>query len=451
MRGVIGVCVTALLGALTPIAVHAQTWLELGPAPVDGFGGATGRVSAIACSPTNANRVFVAGADGGVWRTTDGGATWTPLTDGMPTTAIGALAMDPTNENVLYAGTGEGNFANHSRYGLGVLKSTDGGASWQLLASATFAGRCFSRIAVNPASPLTVYAAVTQAGGFPALAAAKGHPGASGPKGAFKSVDGGVSWTQLSGGLPGLDATDLAIDPVAPGTLYAAIGYPFGSAANGVYKSVDSGATWTKLAGGLPTGVVGRVSVAVAPSNRNRLYALFVNPADATGGGATTMGAFRSDNAGTTWVSIPVGSFQNTYGWYLSVISVQPTNPDVAFFGGVSVQRTINAGTSFSNVSALHPDNHALAWDASGRLLCGDDGGVHRTANLGASWQVLNTGLGLIQFYAGLSTHPTDDNVIVGGTQDNGTNRRSGSSLLWETVLGGDGGWTQINQANPLI
>ena len=123
----------ALCVAVSPAAAQVAT--SLGPAPATGFGGTTGRVSAIACSPTNPDRYYVAGADGGVWRTNDGGVTWTPLTDFMPTTAIGALAMDPTSEAVIYAGTGEANFANHSRYGLGVYKSVNGGDSWVQLAA----------------------------------------------------------------------------------------------------------------------------------------------------------------------------------------------------------------------------------------------------------------------------------------------------------------------------
>src|SRR5215470_13974287 len=141
------------------------TWKELGPAPSSGA--YTGRVSAIACSPTDPGRYFVAGADGGLWRSTDAGVTWTALTGGLPSSAIGALTLDPQNESVIYAGTGEANFANHSRYGLGLYKSTDGGNTWTRFAESVFAGRCFSRIVVSPTNPQIVYAAITPAGGFP--------------------------------------------------------------------------------------------------------------------------------------------------------------------------------------------------------------------------------------------------------------------------------------------
>src|SRR5690348_7361968 len=184
------------LGALMLATLAgAQTLQELGPAPTDGFGGATGRVCAVACSATNPNLYYAAGADGGVWRSDNAGATWTPKTDFQLTTAMGALALDPTNDQVIYAGTGEANFANHSRPGEGILKSTDGGTTWQLLARPTFSGRCFSRLIIDPSNPQILYAAVTHAGGFPQLAAAKGHPDATGPVGVFKSTNSGVTWT----------------------------------------------------------------------------------------------------------------------------------------------------------------------------------------------------------------------------------------------------------------
>lgn len=439
-----GIIVLALASA-----TQGQTWTALGPAPLSGFGGATGRVAAIVTSPTDPATVYVGGADGGVWRTSDAGATWSPLTDEAATTAIGALALEPGNEQVIYAGTGEANFANHSRYGLGLLKSIDGGATWTLLAPETFGGRCFSRIVIDPASPNRVYAAVTRAGGFPEMAAAKGHPGALGPRGVFASTDGGATWTHLAGGLPALDATDLAMDPSNPATMYAAIGRIFGDPGNGIYKTSNRGATWTRLAGGLPTANIGRISIAVAPGDPNRLYALITAASDPVGGGASVLGGYRSDNAGATWTAIPVPSIQSTYGWFLSVVAVSPTNPDIVFMGGLSLVRSDTAGATWFNVTPPHVDIHALAFDAAGRLWCGNDGGVHRSSNLGGMWQGFNAGLGTAQFYAGISIHPTDANYVIGGLQDNGSVRRTADSLAWGSFLGGDGGWTQLDPRTP--
>lgn len=441
--------VSLLLTATISLAgvASAYDWQELGPAPINI--GDTGRVSAIACSPTDPNRFFVTGADGGVWRTTDGGTSWTPLTDFMPTTALGALAIDPTNENVIYAGTGEANYANHSRYGLGLFKSTDGGATWVQLAESTFAGRCFSKIVINPQNSQILYAALARAGGFPALAAAKGHPLRNGPVGVFRSDDGGATWTQLLSGLPNQAATDIAINPVDPNILYAAIGHIFGSTDNGIYKTTDGGANWTKLAGGLPTANVGRISLALAPSLPSKVYALITRNCDASGGNGSTLGAYRSDNGGTNWTTLSsLGNIQSSYGWYLSVVSVRPTDPNTVFMGGLDLYRSTNAGGSWSDVAPPHVDQHAVAWDAAGRLLAGHDGGVSRSTNLGNNWVSLNDGLGIIQFYAGLSAHPTNLEGFLGGTQDNGSNRRTTNTLGWDEVFGGDGGWTQIDQNN---
>jgi len=427
---------------------HATEVRELGPAPVMA-GYFTGRVSAAVCDPTNPDRYFIAGADGGVWHTLDGGQTWTPLTDFMPTTAMGALALDPHDPNVVYAGTGEANYAHHSRYGLGLFKSTNGGDTWTQLAQNTFAGRTFAKLIVHPQSTQTLYAAIARAGGFPALCAAKGHPAANGPVGIFRSDDGGVNWQLLAGGLPAEAATDLALDPTNPNVLYAAIGHIFGSPDNGLYKSTDGGTSWVQLAGGLPTANVGRISVAVAPDLPSRVYALITNAAAADGGGASQLGAYRSDDGGATWTSLPLPSIQATYGWYLSFVSVQPTNADVVLMGGLNLYYSNDGGTAWYNITPPHVDQHAAAWDAAGRLVIGDDGGVHRTPDLGGFWEQLTQNVGLVQFYAGLSTHPADETILLGGTQDNGSNLRNDESQIWHQALGGDGGWTQINQSAP--
>ncbi|MBK7403257.1 MAG: hypothetical protein IPJ41_01155 [Phycisphaerales bacterium] len=431
-----------------PDITSAQTWQELGPAPISDSGGYSGRVSAIACSATDPNLYYVGGADGGVWKTTNGGSTWTPLTDHMPTTSTGAIAVDPTNDQIVYVGTGEANYANHSRYGLGVFKSTNGGASWTQLAESTFAGRTFSKIVIDPSDTSVLYAAVARAGGFPALAGAKSHPGRNGPVGVFKSTDAGANWTLLAGGLPAVEASDVAIDRATPTTVYAAIGNIFGSGSNGVYKSTNGGSTWTKLAGGLPVSNVGRISIDVSKSNPQTVYALFTNRSDASGNSASVIGGYRSDNGGSTWVAR--GSVdQSSYGWYLSAVSVKPDDNNTVFYAGFAMTRYV--GSSGSDVTPTHVDCHAIAWDASGRMLVGDDGGVQRSTNLGNSWSSLNAGLGTIQFYAGVSSHPTDDNYFLGGAQDNGTNRRTTNSKTWQGVLGGDGGWTQLDDASPNI
>ncbi len=431
-----------LFFCLSPLCAQVR-WREWGPAPITN-GPFTGRVSALAASPKDPNLLYAAGADGGVWRTRDGGRHWTPLTDRLPTTAMGALALDPTNEKVIYAGSGEPNFANHSRYGLGLYKSTDGGDHWEVLAEDTFGGRCISGIAVDPKNPKVLYVSLAAAGGFPALVAARGHKGAKGPLGLFKSTDGGRTFVQLKNGLPAtLSAFDVRLDPADPRIVYVAVGHIFGDSRNGVYRSTDGGASFVKLGGGLPASGVGRIALAVAPSRPGRVYALVARACSSTGGGGSTLGGWRTDDYGKKWVSIHPGSMQATYGWYLCVATVSPKNPDLVFFGGFSIRRSSNAGAGWTTRTAPHVDNHAFAWDAAGRLIVGCDGGVFRSANNGDSWSSINGDLGVVQCYAGISLHPSNAAGIYAGLQDNGTCfRLSGKS--WRRLLGGDGGCTGI-------
>ncbi|UCH96982.1 MAG: hypothetical protein JSV88_09065, partial [Candidatus Aminicenantes bacterium] len=432
--------------------VFSDQWVELGPAPIGGDTSAyTGRVAAIGVSASNPELYYVGGADGGVWKSENGGASWKPLTDHLPTTAIGAIAVDPTNDQVVYAGSGEANFANHSRYGLGLYKTTDGGENWEVLAADVFSGRCFSRIVIDPDNTNILYASITHAGGLPSfdfnIAAARGHDGAQLPLGIWKSPDGGNTWSQLTNGIPGdLSATDLVIDPSNSSILYAGIGHVFGDLRNGIYKSIDGGTSWNRLDNGLPDTEVGRIALAATPANPNRIYASIVRACDATGGGASTLSVYRSDDGGLSWVSRYPGSIHATYGWYLNVIAASPSNPDIAFVGGLRLYRTFDGGDSWLDAMGnQHVDFHALSFDAQERLLSGNDGGVYRSSDLGDQWTVLNNGLGIVQFYAGISVDPNDPSTIYGGSQDNGTIKKIGNGKEdWVIILGGDGGCTGI-------
>ncbi|HEV3205036.1 MAG TPA: hypothetical protein VGY77_11660, partial [Gemmataceae bacterium] len=245
------------------IPLDTINWTAMGPAPI--LNGQTprgqpvsGRIAAIAADPNDSNVLYLAAAGGGVWKTTDAGADWAPLTDDQATSFMGALAVAPSASSVIYAGTGEPSNSNLSFYGRGVLKSMDGGASWTLLGNDVFDRHTIAQIAVSPIDPDTVFVAVADGG----------VNGVGGNTGIWKSTDGGKTWTDTTSTISTTAAfTDVEMDPKDPKTLYAAVGSFRGSSVNGVYKTDDGGATWS-VAGNFPTGIGdGRISVAIAPAD----------------------------------------------------------------------------------------------------------------------------------------------------------------------------------------
>lgn len=440
----------ALAGILSAPGA-AQRWSSLGPAPID-TPAYTGRIAALAVSREQPNLYYAGGASGGVWRSRNGGSGWSPLTDDLPSLAIGALAIDPADERVIYAGSGEANYAYHSLYGAGLYKSTDGGRSWRVLAAGTFSGRTFSRLVVGVDG--VVWAAVARAGGtHRGREGAREHPDRGGPVGLFRSEDGGETFVRVRNGLPRAAASDIDLAP--GGRVFATFGDPFGHGRNGIYRSLDGGRRFRRLNIGLPGRRIGRISVAVSPADADRIYALVAAPAtrETTGGfapgGADTLGLLRSDDGGERWVLLDPGQVQPSYGQFYSAIAAHPTDPDIVVLGGLVLVATKDGGRRFEELSLLHVDIHDLAFDAAGRLVVANDGGVERIDDLDRGAISRNRRLGTVQFYPGLALDPVDPEVVLGGTQDNGTNVRVEGE--WTLIFGGDGGWTLIHPQNPAI
>jgi photosystem II stability/assembly factor-like uncharacterized protein len=430
------------------------SWTSLGPAPIldgqtAGSQPVSGRISAIAADPRDANTIYLAAAGGGVWKTTDAGNHWTPLTDDQATLFMGAIALAPSDPDVIYAGTGEATNSVLSFTGHGVLKSTDAGASWTLLGADVFDRHTISQIVVAPDDPNTVYVAV---GG-------SGTHGLAGNTGIWRSTDGGATWTNTTAAITTTASfSDVEIDPTHPETLYAAVGSFRGSVANGVYKSTDGGNTWL-VAGNFPMDARdGRITVAITPSNPQTLYASI----SASGQAGTSLGRLvailKSTDGGDTWTALPNPPDLGGNGWYGLPLAVDPTNPNTLYAsaGGNPIVESNNGGlTWFSLVvgadgNGPHTDHHAFAFDASGHLLDGNDGGIWRLddpRSASLHWTDLNTNLQLTQFI-GIAVNPTNPTIVYGGSQDNGTSEDTGS-LAWTLIRLGDGGFVRVDPANP--
>jgi len=435
-----------------------STWQNIGPAPMrhSQIGSqkvnVSGRVTALAIDPRHSNVVYLGTAMGGLWKTTNGGASWLPLTDGQPSLAIGALALAPSNPNIIYAGTGEPSPGLDNYYGMGLLKSTDGGHSWQLLGQDIFSGVAISAIAVHPTNPNLLYVATARTG----------VTGSNLPvRGIFRSQDGGKTWKGLLGCRDCWGASDLLLDPTDPNVLYAAFW------AIGILKTTDGGHTWSRLTQGLPDKNFDRIELALAPAQTNVLYAGYEYRIPGRFRGGIV---FKSDDGGKSWTWLDkTPNYCTSQCWYDNVIAVDPKNADVVYIGGSAnyiwqpvthvkgvVIRSTNGGASWEDLTpndtpnhTLHPDVHAIAIDPQNPniIWVGNDGGVWRSNDGGKTWQDRNTNLATLQF-TGVGVHPTNANVLFGGMQDNNKARTTGNRA-WEALDVGDGGYAAIDPFNP--
>jgi hypothetical protein len=437
----------------TPAAAGASNWTPMGPLAIPNgqtYGGTrvlvTGRVTSIAIDPTAPDTVYVGTAQGGVWKTVDAGGSWAPLTDNEVSLAIGAIALDPANPQIVYAGTGEGNFSQDSYYGLGVLRSSNGGATWTLQGDAVFTGVRFARIVVTPGTPNRIFAATGS--------------------GLYRSTDSGATWSLLSSGLPaGAQCTDVVLDPTSPATVYASFWQ------RGIYKSTNGGAgtpSFTQLTTGLPTAGaaapngITRVALAISPSSPQTLYALIANNDTASPPPGPPYNyaidkLYMTSNGGANWSAIALPGGAGTgiggQGFYNLHIAVDPTTPDIIYFGGIELYKGVRSASVWTITKvggSVHPDHHFLAVHPSNHLTLytGNDGGVYRSTDGGATWDdSINKGLVITQ-YEFIDDHPTVDAVVIGGTQDNGTEQYRNSPVFYHAD-DGDGGFAIINDNNP--
>jgi len=412
-----------------------ENWTQIGPTNY------SGRVLSIAWNPVNTNIIYVGSASGGLWKTTDGGTTWNPLTDDLPSLAIGSVALDPNDANIVYIGTGEGSFNVDAVLGAGVFKSTDGGATWNTtgLSWTQSQGRAVNKIIIDPTNTQVIYAACNSSVG-----------------GIYKSTNGGSTWTLYHTG----DVKDLEMHPDSSNVLYCANGYPWGTTNNGIYRSSNSGVTWTQLTSGLPTGSNhGRLELAISPSTPSTIYAGISQTISA---GAGLYGIYKSTNGGASWtVQATTPNMYSGQGWYNLVLEVHPTDANQIWSNGLDAYKSTNGGVAWTRMTVwsysegnsqyAHADHHVMAYmpGNSSTILLGTDGGLFKSTNGGTSWVSLNNGLVTYQYYA-ICNDNLQSTVAYGGTQDNGTNKYTGTGTH-SRVLGGDGAYCNVDFTNSSI
>ncbi len=419
---------------------NSVQWELAGPTKVGG------RITDVAMHASDLQTIYAATASGGVWKSEDAGQNWLPITDGLPSLSIGDIAIDPSDKNTLYCGTGETNGGGGSvTYdGRGVFKSMDGGESW------TAAGLentgSIGRIEVDPQNPDRIF-----------VAAMGSLFSNNSERGVYRSTDGGNSWEKTLFINDSTGVIDLAIHPSNPDTVFAVtwerIRRPhtrvYGGPGSGIWRSTDGGSNWEKLDGGLPQGGTnGRIGIAIAPSEPGTLYAIYAG----TNGSYT--GTYKSSDNGDTWVKLPPGGDPgySNFGWWFGQIRIDPNDPDAVYCLGIGFRKSANGGLAWNEAGAgLHVDFHALYIHPANPdfRVVGNDGGVYTSSNGGNTW--IHRPFAITQFYTSEIDYQNPER-LYGGVQDNGTWRTlSGSPGDWEIVGGGDGFVTLVNPNDDML
>lgn len=435
------------------------SWQELGPSPIieggnySGWGTPpfSGRVTAIAVNGSNQQEIFVGAAQGGVWKSLDGGNHWIPLMDNQTSLAVGTIALSPDNSTI-YVGTGEPNHSGDSYYGSGLLKSTDGGVTWTTLGASYFSNSAISAIVINKSNPLDILVSTTFAvfgNGYSSIENSNGV-------GIFRSADGGTTWvhTLASGNNVGTyGIASMVANVTNQNTIYA--GDFYGS----IWKSTDGGINWKIFYSEPSLAYNERVQVAVTPANDSLLYAVLTNSS------YDIYTAFTYDTiSGTTYTFNPFpipNQYQygpcNSQCFYDLVLTVSPVDQNTIYVGTNSLYKTTNLGQTWSFLGGaewngnLHPDQHALfiSPDNPNVIYSGNDGGIWKSTNAGSTWTNLNTNLGITQF-SSIAASPTNDTHLIGGVQDNACDIYT-NNTSWKFAAAGDGGASLFINDNTML
>ncbi|HWP37047.1 MAG TPA: glycosyl hydrolase [Gemmatimonadales bacterium] len=443
----------ALAGAGT---AHAQTqydpavfgalrWQNIGPAR-------GGRSITVAGSTARPFEYYFGATGGGVWKTTDGGQNWQPVTDGqLKSSSVGAVAVCEANPDVVYAGMGETQLRGNIMQGDGVYKSLDAGKTWRHVGLAQT--QAIARIRIHPTDCNTAW-----------VAAFGVHSAPNAERGVFKTTNGGETWRKVLFRDERTGAVDLSVDPNNPAVIYAALweawrkswGMSSGGPGSGLFKSTDYGETWREITRnpGLPaTGVVGKIGVAVSPAAPWRVYAIVEHDSG---------GVFRSDDAGATWTRVNDERRLRQRAFYYTRIYADPKNPDVVYVLNTGFYRSRDGGKTYQGIQVPHGDNHDLwiAPDNPDRMINSNDGGANVSVNGGQTWTEQD--FPTAQFYRVITTHH-EPYLVCGAQQDNSTacaahkgwqhlgTRGGGSGTFFFPVGGGESGHIANSPADPNI
>ena len=420
-------------------------WQQAGPFNIGG------RVTALAVAP-GGTTAYLGSANGGVYKTDDGGVNWSPLMDNLGVFSIGSLALDPADPNVVYCGTGESNASVDSYDGAGLFRSTDAGQSWTYIGLQETAR--IARVAVDPSNANRI------------LVAAMGTQFSTNSfRGLYRSEDHGLNWSKVLSVSDSTGVCDVLFNPSHPETVFCATWErvrhntyrrAFGPE-GGIWRSIDSGTTWTKLTSGLPTPSdnLGRIALGIAPSKPTTVYAQIITGAM---GNYNGLGFYRTIDGGNTWTKRDATGFTGIFGgfgWYFGDLGVDPVNPDKVYAMGVDIVRCADGGRQLHEARsppALTPQSTITPSDRpanTNHILLGNDGGFWSTTLGGSTWTHAVT-LPITQFYAG-AVDPNNPARLVGGTQDNNTVISFGSPNTWSAFLGGDGFYCLIDPTNSNV
>ena len=410
-------------GAVPEDSLNTIKFRNLGPSV------AGGRVASVVGVPGQPMVYYVGAAGGGVWKTTDAGNTWEAIFKDQPAASIGAVALAPSNPNLVWVGTGEAAIRNDVVNGHGVWFSPDAGHSWHFMGLADVGQ--ISRIVIDPANPDVV------------LVAALGHAWSPNPdRGVFRTADGGKTWQKVLFVNDTTGASDLIMDPGNPRVYFAGmwqfVRHPWelvsGGAGSGIYRSTDGGVTWQRLSEGLPKGIYGRIALGIGASDPAHIYALVE---------AKTGLLWDSHDLGDHWSSVSDNHALDVRPFYFSQVTVSPADDRKLYFSSFQLLESDDGGKTAKVIDEpVHVDHHVLWIDPTNpqRLIQGNDGGAYATVDGGKNWTWFNN-LPIGQFYM-VAANGADPYLVCGGLQDNnawcGPSGASDGSQ-WFTVTGGDG------------